>query len=164
MESEIRTFNPVTELVDFADEFSENYKILSSGTYRSKNDNYTIDYLDIIKDKVTGNIVNTMARIGHTSKVIELGKTKLLHDSITPDFVFYLILWLICKVNSSDYNSDFKTDESVVKYYLTTNRSNKNLALGIIELFSHHMSSGTVDRYNRINKLLTDSQNKESVK
>lgn len=164
----IKEFNPDSELVDFATYFSDNYKTLEVGGYFSDVDNYEIRYLDRITDIGNGDYIESNARVcvGTTDEnlfnrngIIELDKTKLSVSQITSDYVFFIILWCVCKsINSTE--SLFNIDELVVMYYLTTGRSNKNLSLGIIELFRSSPSSINLDRYKRINKLLLNSHNK----
>ncbi len=92
-------FNPDSELVEFAKDFSDKYRILSAGRYESNGGKYTIDYLDQIRDKVTKAIINTLARIGHNSKIIQLDRSKFMSSKENSDFVFFLILWCIAKVD-----------------------------------------------------------------
>lgn len=128
-------FNPSEELVKFANDFSDNYRIFSSGTYESDDCNYRIDYLDKIRDKLTKAVVNTPARIGHNSKIIQLDRSKLVSSKENPDFVFFLILWCIAKVDFKNckYNDSY-TDIFVLGYYLTTGRSLKNFILGFLNM------------------------------
>ncbi len=165
-------FNPDSELVDFATYFSDNYKDLEVGSYTSDVDNYEIKFLDRITDLHTGCYINTNARVcvGNEDEnlfnrngIIELDKTKLSVSQITQDYVFFIILWCVCKSNNSTA-SCFNIDELVVNYYIITGRSKKNLALGIIELFRHSPSLINIERYKKINKLLLDAQNKKLVK
>ncbi len=161
-------FNPDSELVDFATYFSDNYKDLEVGSYFSDVDNYEIKFLDRITDSNTGCFINTNARVCigtedenlfNRNGIIELDKTKLSVSQITTDYVFFIIMWCVCKSNNSTV-SCFNIDELVVNYYITTGRSSKNLVLGIIELFRHAPSLINNERYILINKLLLDNQNK----
>lgn len=66
---------------NFAVEFAENAGILTSGDkkphmYRSDDGKFTIDYYDMIYDKVEKKVLSTPARIGHTSGIIEVSSVK----------------------------------------------------------------------------------------
>ena len=136
MEKEAKIiFNPSDELVEFSKDFSDKYRILSAGTYESNGGKYRIDYLEKITDKLTGKLVDTAARIGHDSKVIQLDRHKFMAFTENPDLVFFLILWLAAKVECEKCkNNDTYTDIFVLGYYLTTGRSIKNMALGFLDL------------------------------
>ncbi len=122
------TFVPDQELIDFADDFSKNYNVYTCGLYTSKNGFYKIQY----------NNFDTFRffRIGHDSKIIEINKFDV--EKLSPDFVFYAIMWcvVVLRVKESGHNDKILlADNIAMKYYLTTNRSRKNIALGIINLF-----------------------------
>jgi len=79
--------NDTSSFVKFAQQFSENASILSAGVdkpsiYRSDDAKFHIDYYNKIKDKKTGEVLSTPARIGHQSGIIEVSKS---------DFVKYTI-------------------------------------------------------------------------
>lgn len=71
----------------FAVHFAENASILSAGNrkphiYRSDDGKFTIDYYNNIVDKKTGKLLSTPARIGHTTGIIEVSKTKFMRYSV----------------------------------------------------------------------------------
>jgi hypothetical protein len=73
--------------INFAKQFAENAAILKSGVrkpaiYRSNDSNFEIDYFDQILDRKTGKPVNTPARIGHKTGIIEVSKK---------DFITYTV-------------------------------------------------------------------------
>jgi len=83
------------EFIEFAQWFSENASILTSGKnmphiYRSTNGNFEIDYFDVIKDRKSKIPVKTPARIGHISGTIEISKKHFLHYSIPMRMIILL--------------------------------------------------------------------------
>ena len=118
------------ELLKFANWFCNNCKECPTGVYTSEGENYKIKYLDEILDYVN-NKRNTGARIGHTSGIIEMDRTFVRSECVTPDFVFFLTLW--CIVCKEVVNID-EADRITTAYYLKTNRSKKNLLVGFVEL------------------------------
>lgn len=155
-------FNPNDELIAFAKQFSDNYRIVSNGTYQSDDGNYRIDYLDEIRDKLTNYVVNTPARIGHDSKIMQLDRSKFMSYKENYDFVFFIILWLIAKVEcvKCKYNDSY-TDIFVLGYYVSTGRSLKNMALGFLDIIKN---TGNTEhnhkRYLAIDKYITEYQEK----
>lgn len=129
-----KDFVPDPELLLFAKEFSDDYKILSPGDYFSNKINYKIVYSLRIHDPITNQISDTGMRVWgkHPSEVIELDKTIFDHKKFTPDFIFYSIIF--CVIYSEQNFDVHKADELAVKYYLTTGRSTKNLMIGMGQL------------------------------
>ena len=84
-----------TSFMRFAKQFSENASILSAGDkkpsiYRSDDAKYTIDYYDKIRDKKTGKVVSTPARIGHTTGIIEVSKHDFMQYTVPMRMVILL--------------------------------------------------------------------------
>jgi len=154
-------FKPSAELLDFAKEFSSNYKKLKAGNYNSAGGKYTVEYMNKIKDKDTGRIIRTVARVSNKTGIIELDRTWLLKQkNVTSNYVFYLIIWhavikwLSKNGNSSYMNADIVTNE----IYLKTGRSKKDIVIGWLKLFSTSDTELNRERYEKINKMLVDAQ------
>lgn len=163
METEAKIiFNPDAELVEFAKDFSYKYRKLNSGVYRSNDSKYTIDYLDQIRDKLTKSVVNTPARIGHDSKIIHLDRSKFMSSKENSDFVFFIILWFIAKVDCEKCKyDDSYTDIFVLGYYLTTGRSSKNFRLGFLDMIkSVEKMEHNKKRYLAIDNYIKEYQEK----
>ncbi len=72
---------------EFALHFAKNAGVLNAGktkpsTYRSNDGRYTIDYYDVIRDRIEGNELKTPARIGHQTGIIEVSKKDFLKYTI----------------------------------------------------------------------------------
>jgi hypothetical protein len=92
---ELWTTEESRNFIQFAKEFAENASVLSSGSttphiYRSNDAKFTIDYYDIIRDKVTGKKLSTPARIGHNSGIIEVSKKHFLSYTVPMRMVILL--------------------------------------------------------------------------
>ena len=131
------TLNPDQELLDFAKSFSEKYTILSAGEYFSKDQKYHISYFDELFDN-SSQALSTNCRVSHSSGIMEFSKKRLMVEDCTPDFVFFLILWLDTKSNvvRDRTYSDTYVDAILLEYYLTTGRSVSNLIKGYADIFS----------------------------
>lgn len=82
---------------NFAVNFCQNASVLSAtkkdgnpSIYRSTDGKFTIDYFNDIKDRKTGKIVSTPARIGHSTGIIEVSKSKFLQYTIPMRLVILL--------------------------------------------------------------------------
>lgn len=89
------TDNDIRNFVKFAQEFSANANLLSAGEfkpsiYRSDDGKFCIDYYKKIRDKSTGQIVGTPARIGHNTGVIEVSKEDFEKYSVPMRMVILL--------------------------------------------------------------------------
>jgi len=147
-------FLPDSELLNFAKQFSDNYKKWSVGEYFSDYKKYHISYFERIKDKITGKVLTTGARISNMSGIIELDKFIFKSKEYTPDFLFFIILWCVA-CNGQENKGDMKmADKLAVEYYLTTERSKKNLAFGYIKLFSKVATELNKERYELIAQML----------
>lgn len=81
--------------IKFAKEFSENASILSSGkekpsVYRSDDGNFYIDYYNDIFDRKTKTILNTPARVGHKTGIIEVSKRSFYKYTIPMRMIILL--------------------------------------------------------------------------
>ncbi|MEK6885234.1 MAG: hypothetical protein AABY22_36720, partial [Nanoarchaeota archaeon] len=67
------------------------------------------------------------------------------------NYIFYLIIWLVIQREVRDYQ---KSDLIAVDYYLTANRSKKDLLLGYVESFSLSQTTLNENRINAIKQCL----------
>lgn len=71
----------------FAVHFAQQAGVLSAGNkkpdiYRSDDGKFTVDYYNVIYDKVQKKMLSTPARIGHTTGIIEVSKAKFLDYTV----------------------------------------------------------------------------------
>ncbi len=83
--------------IKFAQKFSENAGVYSAShadktpsIYRSDDGKFTIDYYDKILDRKTKQVVNTPARIGHETGVIEVSKKDFMRYTVPMRMVILL--------------------------------------------------------------------------
>lgn len=81
--------------IKFAKEFSESASILSSGdkkpsVYRSDDGAFYIDYYNVIKDRKTGRVMNTPARVGHNTGIIEVSKNSFYKYTVPMRMIILL--------------------------------------------------------------------------
>ncbi len=150
MKSDI--FTPSEELITFADELSKTYESLSTGVYKSSQGKYEAK---IYEDAGLLAVPSfKFAQICHNSLVIELDK-KTLGD-ITPNFVFFLIIWFISKrgIETLGHSiSNEKADAETIKYYSTTGRYLSDIFEGYLQMLSDTPSNN--NRMRKITALLT---------
>lgn len=150
-----KEFVPDEHLLALAKDFSEKYKTLNVGEYRSNDTKYHISYLDEIRDAGIGQKLNTPARVSHNTGIIELSKNKFNSKRINSDYVFYTILWCIARLN---YASDIETDIQTIRYYLQTGRSKKKVLTSLIDLLMKDSFEYNHKRYRQIEKLIREKE------
>lgn len=115
------------ELIQFAEEFSENYKLLSCGRYKSSKGRYEISYLKTLyTSPLYGKkkIVNTPIRVNAQTNVMEFNKPKLKSSKYTKDFIFLFVIWCYCITKTFDYE---EADKIALKKYLKIRRNKKDI-------------------------------------
>ena len=124
------TFTPSESLLELADRFSKEFKTTKEEIFKSNDGNYYLHYSDL-KERHTGQLVKSYARVGMKSGKIELNRRLLIdNDKINPDFIFYIVLWCVAHRSITNH---YKCDEVTLKYYKTTSRSPKDVLIGWLE-------------------------------
>ena len=160
-------FKPNEELLDFAKDFSSNYKKLKAGKYSSVDGKYHLWYMDRIKDKDTGRIVDTVARVSAITGVVEFDrKWFLAQKNVTSNFVFYLIIWhdVMKWLHDIGNPSAIQADAIANELYISTGRSKKEIVVGWLEVFSHANTHLNKTRYAKTHKTLLNAQAAEMKK
>ena len=127
--------NRLEELSNLASFFSENYKTLSCNqTFTSKEGNYKIEYLEKNPNE------DTLARFGHTSKVIQISHNKLNKlKNVDSDLIFYLVLWCGFGGDIGDSLTSteqwIKLDTMVFNFFIETGRDKLKLFKNISKLY-----------------------------
>lgn len=164
-------FIPGKELIDLAVSFSEGYKTLKPGTYKSSNGRYQIEYVDVFKDDKEflfnyegimvgpnpnfGKELTVPARVNNTTGVIGFSKKLFSHEAYTPDYVFYMVIW--CAIGKQMKDA-YRVDEIALQEYHKTGRSKKNLVKGYGQMFILSPSTENNRRYQNIIKTLDTFQ------
>lgn len=111
------------DFMEFADQFSKKFKMLSPGYHYSDNKAYTIKYHDIFS-------LNTFFRVGHESKDILANRQMIVHNkSINSNGVYYMILWCHARVKYMQFGIDDYgvVDRAVMDQYKRENRPVKDV-------------------------------------
>ena len=78
------TFTPSESLLELADRFSKEFKTTKEEIFKSNDGNYYLHYSDL-KERHTGQLVKSYARVGMKSGKIELNRRLLIdNDKINP--------------------------------------------------------------------------------
>lgn len=76
--------------VNFAQEFCQRASYLSEGIYKSNNGEFLIRYMNEIRNRGTNMVMNTPARIGHTTGNIEVARNKFMTYTVPQRMVILL--------------------------------------------------------------------------
>ena len=119
------------ELLKFATEFSDNFRIFHCGDYVSDKNNYHITY----SDELINSQSQTWARSARlNTKIIELCRKDFIEDeNITKNFVFFMILWCYA-IKHVEINK--VTDRYTCEFYITTKRDCGDIIYGLEKLFA----------------------------
>lgn len=149
-------FEPSDDLLQTADYFSKNWKTLSFGTYDSDDGKYRIEYIEVIIDEKTNELINTSIRIGHTSGIIQISKSELIKLEITQNYIFFLILWCVVQRKT---NNLIESDILTLEYYVSTGRPVKDIILGYANMFKAHNNEINLKRMKAITDFLKNNNN-----
>jgi hypothetical protein len=127
-------FEPDTELLKFAEEFSNTCKLLSAKDYVSENEKYHIRYKNFLQQRLK-QPTTSIFRIGHSSKRIEINRKYIIAEKdMTPNFIFAMILWCIVRFETYEihpFSPYDLADMITLDYYLKTGRPPKDFIRGM---------------------------------
>jgi hypothetical protein len=124
------------DFIKFAQEFSSNASALSAGDmkphiYRSDDGKFHFDYYNKIRDRKTGRVMNTPARIGHNTGIIEISKSDFFKYTVPMRMIILL----------HEYSHKYKNPENgnPIGYEsgADINGLNMYLSLGYPEIEAH---------------------------
>ena len=139
------------EFLQFAKEFSDNLPLLKPGTYYSDKKRYRIDLFDVIKDKATGKILTTPARISNSNGRIEVAK-KYFNKFTIP-----MRLSILCHEYSHFYlnknqKDEIEADQNGLKLYLGMGYPYIEAHKSFLHTFMKNTSKENKVRYEHIKK------------
>ncbi len=140
-----KIFQPDEELVMFAEDFSKRYTQFSVGEYESKNKKYHISYCGTLIDHETKAESDSIAGQNPETGAIEFSRAKLQGTDITPDGIFFIILWCYAR---GRYSSAIETDMAVMPFYMLTGKSRAS----VIEFMNRNVFDLNDNDENRIRK------------
>lgn len=136
-------FTPSKELIDFATEYSKTYRdvervISSCGNYK------IIPLSDITATGFIG-------RVSNTTGIMQINRSYIYQEFITPDVIFFVILWFRVK---SLKCSDLDADNMTLIYYLSTGRSFNDIKTFYLDMMKVSPSVNNKDRYTELVKFI----------
>jgi hypothetical protein len=158
--------------IKFAQEFSENAGIISAGDkrphiYRSDDGQFTIDYYYKIRNRNTGGFVNTPARIGHNSGIIEVSKNDFVKYSV-PMRMIILLHEYSHKYKNPNINKPIAyetgADINALNMYLSLGYSEMEAQQAFLYVFKGANNAVNHKRYLIINDFITKYNNGEIKK
>lgn len=150
------------EFIRFAKWFAQNASIFSAtqpngipSIYKSDNGKFEIHYFNKIKDSKTGQYVNTPARIGHNSGIIEVSKSDFLNYSIPGRFAILMHEYAHKYINEKTglkVSDEIGADINALNIYLSLGFSPLEAHMVFLDVFQHANNPINHKRY----KVLTD--------
>lgn len=140
---------------NFAVQFAQQAGILSAGNkkpdiYRSDDGKFTIDYYNVIYDRVEKRLLSTPARIGHNSGVIEVSKAKFLEYTVPMRLTILLHEYAHKYLNPKiDRPIDYETgaDIQALYIYLGKGWSPIEANKAFLKVFNKHKNKPNHKRY-----------------
>lgn len=148
--------------IKFAKYFSENAAVLSSGVrkpsiYRSNDGNFEIDYFDQILDRQTGKPVNTPARIGHKTGIIEVSKKDFITYTV-PMRMIILLHEYSHKYKNGEINREIEdetaADINALAMYLSMGFSEVEAQRAFLTVFAGANNKMNEKRYLILNEFI----------
>lgn len=152
----LKTYKPPKTLVDFAKKFSDSFRGLSAPqTLTSKYGRYEIRLTEYIHNDISGEVLNDIGRIRRSDGVIQFSKKKLLWINAKPDFIFFMILFL---VRQTENNGDTKlSDVQVLNYCISKARCLENDFLqNFLGMVEGHETPQSVERFKLIKQFIRE--------
>jgi len=161
------TDNDIRNFVKFAQEFSANANLLSAGDYkpsiyRSDDGKFCIDYYKKIRDKSTGEIVGTPARIGHNTGVIEVSKEDFAKYSVPMRMVILLHEFSHKYINpklNRDIGDEVSADINALNIYLSLGYPLIEAQYAFLKVFRGANNELNKRRYLILNDFMTKFHN-----
>lgn len=109
------------KFVDFAQLFSKNAGILVNGQYADNSGKFNIDYQDFVYDRATNKMVNTPARIGHKTGLINVSRLIFQDFTVPQRFIILLHEFSHKYINPKfgrEMENEFAADINALYIYL----------------------------------------------
>lgn len=149
----IKTTNYDSEFLRFAEEFSENAGIISTGIYGSDTGKFVIRYVDNITDKKTGVTIPTPARVNSTSKNIDVSKDSFLEYTVPMRILILLHEYSHVFVNDKPEN-ETQADLNGLYIYLGTGYPRIEAHRGFLHVFDNKDTKQNNIRYKIIKEYI----------
>lgn len=144
----------VRNFLKFAQHFTENAGILSSGrdVYKSDDGKFVINYLDVIRDD-RGRKLQTPARVSQTRGVIEISKWHFKRYTVPMRMAILLHEFSHYYINREPSN-ETEADLHALIVYLGLGYPKIDAHMAFLKVFKDVPSDGNVDRYKAIEEFI----------
>ena len=152
----------LSNFVKFATSFAFNAGHLPSGTYKSPDGKFTIEYLPTIISSNTGREMETPARISKTSGRIQVSQKKFVPSSVPMRMAILLHEYSHFYIND-DINNETEADLNGLLIYLGLGYPRFEAHEAFLKTFIDTPSHQNKVRYDKIKKFIDDFENNNLI-
>lgn len=155
--------NPlVSSFITFCTRFCYNAGTLNSGSYRSKNGKFLIEYMPTITSSKDGKELSTPARISKTSGRIQVSMRKFIPMTVPMRMAIMLHEFSHYYINDN-MEDETEADLNGLLIYLGLGYPRIEAYQGFLETFVGHPSETNKKRYDIINKFIEDFEKNQII-
>jgi hypothetical protein len=155
--------NPlVSSFVKFCTRFCYNAGELNSGSYRSQNGKFLIEYMPTIRSSKDGKELSTPARISKTSGRIQVSMRKIIPMTVPMRMAIMLHEFSHYYVNDN-MEDETEADLNGLLIYLGLGYPRIEAYQGFLETFIGHPSETNKRRYDIINKFIENFEKNQTI-
>lgn len=152
----------LSNFVKFATSFAFNAGHLPSGTYKSPDGKFTIEYLPTIISSNTGREMETPARISKTSGRIQVSQKKFVPSSVPMRMAILLHEYSHFYIND-DINNETEADLNGLLIYLGLGYPRFEAHEAFLKTFIDTPSHQNKVRYDKIKRFIDDFENNNLI-
>ena len=149
------------EFIMFAQQFAYNARIMDSGVYKSKNGNFTIEYLDKITDE-NGKEIPTSFRVSTTDGTIQASRQKIRNYTL-PILLFLLLHEYSHFYKNDDIDNELEADLNALQIYLGLDYPSADVVWGLAITFEGNKTKENEQRWETCIRFI-DDHNNENLK
>lgn len=149
------TNNNLKSFIKFCTKFCFNAGVLSSGTYKSDDGKFSIEYVPTIISSKSGKELQTPARISKTSGTIQVSQKKFIFDTIPMRMAILLHEYSHFYVNQ-DINNESEADLNGLLIYLGLGYPRFEAHEAFLKTFIDTPSEQNKERYEKIKRFIED--------
>lgn len=155
--------NPlVKSFVEFATKFCFNCGWLNSGNYRSSDGKFVIEYMPTIISSKTNKPMNTPARISQSTGKIQVSQEKFVPMTIPMRMAILLHEFSHYYIND-DMKDEIEADLNGLLIYLGLGYPRIEAYEAYLSTFANVPTAQNKERYDKINKFITDFENNNYI-
>lgn len=155
--------NPmIASFVNFAVKFCYNAGWLESGKYVSRDERFTIEYLPTIMSSRTGKALNTPARISQSTGRIQVSQEKFVPMTVPMRLAILFHEFSHYYIND-DMKDEVEADLNGLLIYLGLGYPRIEAYEAFLSTFANVATQQNKERYDKINKFITDFENNNYI-